>query len=217
MTTSDPPPATRARHRREPVETGDPAPADLIVIGRIARPWGLWGDLKVQVQSDIEDRFTGLRRVFLGGKAYRVRRSKHEGPHARLALAGITTREAAEELRNLFVEIPQSEVAPLPEGQFYHFQIVGLRALTEAGEDLGTVADVITTGANDVYLVQGPRGEILIPAIEDIVRSIDLEAGTLTVAPPTGLLPEPAPSRPRRRPPPDHGRTPPLDNRPSRS
>jgi 16S rRNA processing protein RimM len=190
----------RPRRKREPAGAVEAPPADLIVIGRIARPWGLYGDLKVIVQSDVPERFADLTRVFLDGRPYRVRRSKHEGPFARLALAGITSREAADDLRGQFVEIPQSETAPLPEGQFYHFQIIGLRALTEAGEEIGTVSDVIPTGANDVYLVQGPKGEILVPAIEDVVRSIDLDAGTLTVAPIEGMFPEPREPRPRRRP-----------------
>lgn len=188
----------RPRRKRAGEGAPEAAPSDLIVIGRVARPWGLFGELKIIVQSDVEDRFTDLDRVFVGGRSYRVRLSKHEGHFARLALAGVTSREAAEELRNLFVAIRQSETGPLPEGQYYHFQIIGLRVMTESGADLGEVVDVIPTGANDVYLIQGPPGEILIPAIADVVRAIDLDAGTITVAPIEGLIPEPRQPKPRR-------------------
>ncbi|HEX2171078.1 MAG TPA: ribosome maturation factor RimM [Dehalococcoidia bacterium] len=190
----------RSRRKIEPRRLAEATPPDMLVIGRIARPWGLWGDLKVIVETDLPDRFETLRRVYLGGAIYRVRQAKVEGSFVRLALQGVTTREAAEELRDRLIEIPQSEAAPLPEGQYYHFQIVGLRAVTEAGDELGTVAEVLPTGANDVYVVRGDQGEILIPAIGDVVQAIDLEAGTLTVTPVEGLVPEARPPKSVRRP-----------------
>ena len=76
---------------------------------------------------------------------------------------------------------------PLPEGQYYRFELVGLAVKSRAGEPLGEVADVFSTGSNDVYVVRGPRGEILLPAIAGVIVEINLAQKTMTVAPPAGL------------------------------
>ena len=74
------------------------------------------------------------------------------------------------------------------EGQYYHDQIIGLQVVTTDGELLGTVTDILTGKSNDNYIVRGSRGEVLIPAIEDVVRSIDLDKGTITIEAINGLL-----------------------------
>jgi len=81
-----------------------------------------------------------------------------------------------------------SQDNPLPEGQFYHDQIIGLQVRTTRGEYIGDVVDILTGKSNDNYIVRGARGEILIPAIEDVVQSIDLDAGIVTIEPIEGLL-----------------------------
>jgi 16S rRNA processing protein RimM len=70
---------------------------------------------------------------------------------------------------------------PLPSGRYYQRQIIGLGVVTDEGESLGEVVDILETGANDVYVVQGAQGEILLPAISSVIRQIDLDAGCLTV------------------------------------
>jgi 16S rRNA processing protein RimM len=76
----------------------------------------------------------------------------------------------------------------LPEGQYYHQQIIGLRVITSRGELIGTVTDILAGKSNDNYIIRGAAGEILIPAIEDVVRSIDLDRGCITIDPIDGLL-----------------------------
>jgi len=76
----------------------------------------------------------------------------------------------------------------LPEGQFYHHQIVGLQVRTTRGEYIGDITDILTGKSNDNYIVRSPTGEILIPAIEDVVQSIDLEQGIVTIEAIEGLL-----------------------------
>ena len=106
-----------------------------------------------------------------------------------LKLKGIDTREAAIAQRYVYVYVPESEAAcELPPGEYFVHQIVGLQVLTTAGEDLGTVEEVLSTGANDVYVVPGPRGEVLIPALKTVIRTIDLATGQLIVELPPGLL-----------------------------
>jgi 16S rRNA processing protein RimM len=91
--------------------------------------------------------------------------------------------------------VPEDELRPLGEGQYYHFQILGLEVRTTAGEVLGRVEQIISTGSNDVFVVRGPRGEVLIPAVDDVVKSVDPAAGRIEVEVVEGLLP----AKPRRR------------------
>ncbi len=86
------------------------------------------------------------------------------------------------------MEIERSQDYPLPEGQYYHHQIIGLQVRTTQGELLGNVIEVLTGKSNDNYIVQGAKGEILIPAIEDVVQSIDLDQGIITIEAIEGLL-----------------------------
>ncbi len=77
---------------------------------------------------------------------------------------------------------------PLPDGQYYHHQIIGLQVRTTRGEYIGDITDVLTGKSNDNYIVSGASGEILIPAIEDVIRSIDLKTSVITIEPMEGLL-----------------------------
>ena len=77
---------------------------------------------------------------------------------------------------------------PLPEGHYYYDQIIGLNAITTDGTPLGTVVEILSTGSNEVYVVRAEGREVLIPAIRDVVRQIDLAAGVLVVEPIEGLL-----------------------------
>lgn len=190
----------RRRRKSEPAGVVEATPLDFLVIGRIARPVGLRGDVKVQVLSDIPDRFNRLQRVYVGRRLYTVRAGHAEsGGVARLTLAGVTSREKAETLRGQLVEIPADEAEALPEGVYYHHQLVGLRALADTGEELGRVVEVVPTGANDVYVVRPAVGrDVLVPAIAEVIEAIDLAAGTLTVRILDGLLPDPPRERPGR-------------------
>ena len=86
------------------------------------------------------------------------------------------------------METEHSQDYPLPEGRYYHHQIIGLQVRTTQGELLGTIAEVLSGKSNDNYIVKGSKGEILIPAIEDVVKSIDLDQGFMTIEAIEGLL-----------------------------
>ena len=105
-----------------------------------------------------------------------------------LKLSTIDCAEDAQQLRGKSIEIPQSRVQPLPEDHYYHFQLIGLEVRTTRGEHLGEVREIITGKSNDTYLIQGTEGEILIPAIKDVVKSVDLERGFIEIEPIKGLL-----------------------------
>jgi len=86
------------------------------------------------------------------------------------------------------VQIPIAEAWPLPTGQYYVYELEGLEVCTEEGESLGHLTDVLFTGANPILVTQGPRGEILIPKLKEVVLKIDPEAGRITVRLPPGLV-----------------------------
>ena len=93
---------------------------------------------------------------------------------------GTGTRGAAEALRGATVEIPARDAVPLPPGQFYTFQVIGLEVRTPEGKAIGRVVDILRTGSNDVYVVRPPEGgEILLPAVDSVVQRIDIGAGEL--------------------------------------
>jgi 16S rRNA processing protein RimM len=112
----------------------------------------------------------------------RARVAPHRG-HAEviLQLDGVADRDAAEQLRGWLVQVPKTEAWKLPRGRYYWHQIVGLRVLTTDGEEIGTVAEILETGANDVYVVKGDGGERLIPAIKQVVTEIAPERGEMVV------------------------------------
>ena len=86
------------------------------------------------------------------------------------------------------VEIASDQDHPLPEGQYYHHQLIGLQVRTSQGEVLGSITDILSGKSNDNYIVRGAQGDILIPAIEDVVKSIDLDSGYVTIEVMEGLL-----------------------------
>jgi 16S rRNA processing protein RimM len=183
---------------KQPPPEADPPLADTpgyVAVGRVLGPWGLRGDVKVEPLTDFPQRFAAGGRVCAGGVSYVIERGRWQRGHVFLKLAGIDSANAAEALRQQLLEVPEDELRPLGEGQYYHFQILGLEVRTTAGEVLGRVEQIISTGSNDVFVVRGPRGEVLIPAVDDVVKSVDPAAGRIEVEVVEGLLP----TKPRRR------------------
>jgi 16S rRNA processing protein RimM len=111
------------------------------------------------------------------------------GSQVLLKLHGIDDRDAAEAQRGAMVEVPEREAWKLPRGRFYWHQIIGLRVQTPEGRELGTVKEILETGANDVYVVDTERGEMLVPAIKDVVKGIAPHRGVMTVEPLPGMEP----------------------------
>ena len=164
---------------------------DWLRLGVLTAPWGTRGEVKVRL--DVEPAYLErIARVYLGPehRAIDLLGVFRRGRAYTLQLRGIETMTAAETLRDVDVVIPRAEAPPLAEGEFFVADVVGLRVVTTGGRALGTVAEVLSTGANDVYVVRGDAGEVLIPAIRDVVTSIDPAAGVLHVEPLPGLLPD---------------------------
>jgi 16S rRNA processing protein RimM len=168
----------------------EPTPDDWIAVGQIVGVFGPSGEVRVRALGRFPQRFRDLRLVYLCDDHQPVnilqRRVTDKG--VLLRLDAFSTREAARERIGTFLYLPESEAVQLPKGEYFVHQIVGLSVVTRAGEALGKVTDVITTGSNDVYVVRGPRGEVLLPALKEVIKQTDLDAGTMTVEPLPGLL-----------------------------
>jgi 16S rRNA processing protein RimM len=154
-------------------------PETAVAIGRITSIHGIKGEVRVMPLTDFPERFNPGAQVWLDGKPLRIRRSRGQAKELILALEGIEDRSAAEALRGKELMAPSPKA--LDEGVFYQHDIIGLRAVTPQGEVLGRVSDVISTGSNDVYVVTGGRGELLLPALEGVVHEIDLEGRRIVV------------------------------------
>ena len=150
------------------------------------------GELKCRVVTDFPaERFKPGARLLLGQDTRQVRSARVRGNIVYLRFHGIDDRNAAEPLRGVDILVRRAEAVRLPEGQFYWDEVIGLRVEDTSGRVLGSVSQILQTGANDVYVVQ-PEGrgkEILVPAIKDVVQVIDPAAGRMVIDPLPGLLP----------------------------
>jgi 16S rRNA processing protein RimM len=154
-----------------------------LAIGRVVRPFGLRGELRVQLVTEYPEQLGRLRTVYLGPEAqpWQVEAVRLHQEAALFKLVGCDDRTAAEMLRGVLVQIALKDAVPLEDDEFYEHQIIGLQVVEEDGTPLGKLTEIITTGANDVFVIIGPGGELLLPAIESVILDIDLDNGQMVV------------------------------------
>lgn len=161
-----------------------------VLIGEVIKPHGVQGELRVHPITNDPQRFRQLKEVTLVQKQVRRRLkvlSANVVPDGIiLSLEGIDTRDEAEKLRGWAIKIDRSEVPPLKEG-WYYFELEGMQVY-DREMLLGTLTQVIQTGANDVYLVKGPKGEICVPALKSVVKIVDVQTRRMDVELPPGLI-----------------------------
>lgn len=164
--------------------TGSPLPGEpvYLAVGKLRRPHGVHGEIILELWTDFPERLRARKAVFVGEnhepQTLASRRTHAEG--LLISFDGFSTPEEVGKLRNQIVYARANELPVLPDGEYYHHQLLGLRVLDEAGLELGTVTDILETGANDVLVVRPPAGpEILLPVIEQVVLGIDLPKGEL--------------------------------------
>lgn len=180
------------RQRGEGAGAGEPR---FLVIGQVARPHGVRGEVRVEIHTELPERFMWLEEVHMS------RRSDDPDPRvvpiesvrfhqgfALLKLSGYDDRGDVEALRGAWLLVPGEEALPLEEGEHYHYQLEGLEVYTDEEEYLGELKEILETGANDVFIVQGPRGEVLLPNIPDVIQALDIEARRMTVHLLEGLI-----------------------------
>jgi 16S rRNA processing protein RimM len=141
---------------------------------------GLAGSVRIEALTDHPERLAEGESIWIEDEATprSILEAGWGGRVPFIRLEGISDREAAERLVGRYLEAPAS---PLPPDTYYWHQLIGLTAVDEAGSELGQVVEVFRAGENEVYRIEGPDAELLIPALRDVVRSIDLPAGRMVV------------------------------------
>lgn len=169
-----------------------------IAVGRISGPFGVRGELKVEVLTDFPQRFEPGSRLFLMEEPVTVASARGSGLDRLIVqLDEVRSRTQAETIRRgATLDIREEDVIPLPDGAYYRFQLIGLPVVTEPEHDpIGTVEDIIETGVNDVLVVRAEgRPETLIPNTDE-VATIDLEERVIRVKLIEGLIPAAEPEK----------------------
>lgn len=170
-------------------------PPGYMAVGQIVGAHGLYGELKVEAYSDFPDRFAPGATLYMGEDLEKVRVTSVRPHKANLliSLEEIGDRNEAEDVRGLWLYVPEAEAGMLEEGQYWIHDIIGLQVVTVDGMPIGKITDVMVTGANDVYVVR-PAGDInggrdvLLPAIADVVEQVDIPNGIMVVRLLEGLI-----------------------------
>lgn len=165
----------------------------LITIGKARKPWGVKGEIAVDLLTDFPERFRKLTSVVLVSPrgeeiTCTVAGVRYLGGEPLLKLAGYDSPEQAKALNNWFIKIPEAEAEPLPEGQYYWFELIGMEVWSESGERLGVIDDIFETGSNDVYVMKRGGREVYLPATKEVIRQVDRKARRMTIHVMDGLL-----------------------------
>jgi len=164
-----------------------------LVVGKVRRPHGVHGEVVAEIYTDFPERISLKKAIYLGEKHVKLviasQRPHNEG--LLLGFEGVTTPEQAGRYRNQILSIAASEASELPEGEYYFHELLDLEVVDVAGNPLGTLTEILETGANDVYVVTDSAGrELLLPAIPEVVLDVDLDAKTMKVSLLPGLVDE---------------------------
>ncbi len=156
---------------------------ELLAVGHVVRPHGVRGELLLEPLTDFPEHLREVETVYVGeaAQAHRLAGARHHRGQLIIRLGDCADRDCAERFRGQLVQIRAEAAAPLPPGRYYHHQIIGLTAVTEAGEELGKVVEILETGANDVYVVDTAQGELLLPAIKSVITAIELDQQRIVV------------------------------------
>jgi len=164
---------------------------DWFIIGQIVNTQGHKGEVRVIPLTDFPERFYDLEKVFLdlpeGLQEVELEKVRFHKQFVILKLAGLETMDQAETLKNVYLKIKPEQAVTLPEGHYFIRDIIGLEVVTLQGETIGKIANVLQITANDVYVVKKGSQEILLPAIKDVIKEIDLTKKKMWINPLEGL------------------------------
>lgn len=170
-----------------------PPSDEFLLIGTISGSFGVRGQVKVRSTTDnVEHLRRRIRTVYLGPKRQETPLKsvfEHKPGLLIMTLGSVTTREAADDLRGTEVTIREQEAAPLAPDEYFIHQLYGLTVVTEAGDTLGRVREVLETGANEVLVVQRDgQSDALIPMIRDVIQELDVVNNRVVIRLIEGLL-----------------------------
>jgi 16S rRNA processing protein RimM len=174
---------------------GSPSPGEpvFLAVGKLGRPHGVRGEIFLHLLTDFPERLYAGVKVFLGPgyEPIEIIAQRIHKNALLLTLAGYDTPETVGTLTNQYLFVRADDRPPLPEGEYYHHQLIGLQVVDEQDQVLGSISEILETGANDVYVVLPSQGaEILLPAIQDVILDVDLPNQQIRVRLIPGILPE---------------------------
>lgn len=174
-----------------------PSAESLVLMGRVIRSHGIQGALKVYPLTDDPHRFADLEQVYMGTDAahttpYTVRSARVQtttkGPQVILELEGLTSRDAADALRQYDLFAPEADL-PLDEDEVFLHDLLGLDVIDAQGQPIGVLKAVMPNPAHDIYVIaRDGRPDALVPAVPEFVDAIDLDAGQIHIRPIDGLI-----------------------------
>ena len=164
-----------------------------ITIGQIINTHGIKGELKVKVFSDSVQRFEGMKRVFASATEQsedkvelHITGIRYQNDIVLMKVEEIQELTQAEKVKRYYLQIPEEELLPLPEGRYYIYQLEGLQ-VWEKDVCYGELIEVMQPGSTDVYVVSDGKREILIPALKTVIKAVDLDRKHMEVELPAGL------------------------------
>lgn len=156
-----------------------------LLIGQVLRPQGVKGLVKVRPDTDDPWRFEDLNHVYLkNGEEYTqvpIDDISVRDDGVYLRLNGVQDRNEAEKQRNLMLYVDRAHARELNENETFICDLIGCKVVDLTGAEWGTVTDVLQPGGNDVYVIQTPKGEMLLPALRHVVPEVDVEAGVMRI------------------------------------
>jgi 16S rRNA processing protein RimM len=164
-----------------------------VSLGEIVTTHGLGGWLKLNCYNPDSTVLSPARQVFLERQGIRSPQEiessqRYRGGQFLVKLRGVDSLTEAEKWVGFVLSVPEEALPPLPSGEYYHYQAIGLEVLDTRGERIGIVIRTLSTPAGELYVVQGSSREYLIPAVREIVEKVDLSVGKIIINPPEGLL-----------------------------
>ncbi len=168
-----------------------------MTIGEIVSSFSRFGEVKVRIETDTPERFFSLDQVCIRPSAGSATLMEVEGVRfhkgqALLKMRGVSSIDQAEQLRGSLVQVKEEDAVALSDHEFFVHDLVGCEVVTDTGRTLGNITQVLSGKANDVYVVGQGKGEILLPAIKQVITTVDIHAKRITVSLIPGLLPDEA-------------------------
>ena len=152
-----------------------------VVIGKISAPHGVRGEVRIVPLTDFPERFENIKTVFLEDDSKMELESvKFSNKFIIAKFKNINSRNDIEIFNGKLLMLNRSDIPSLPEGEYYNFDIIGLEVIDDKGSKLGKITEVLKTGSNDVYVVEGKK-QLLVPALKKVVKEINLVDGFMKV------------------------------------
>ncbi|WP_033169093.1 ribosome maturation factor RimM [Selenomonas sp. ND2010] len=153
-----------------------------VTIGKVGAAHGIHGEMRIIPLTDFTERFASMKEVMVGDELLHIESCKYHKQYVLMKFREYPIREDAMRLTGKLLTVDRSEAAPLAEGEYYTFDIIGLTVYDVSGKELGRVENVLRTGSNDVYQARRlDGGELLIPALKAVVKEIDIAGGRMVI------------------------------------